>query len=144
MPQSMKWLGLSAACVLACCAGPQATQTPEMDRTSAIRAFGDQQQLEVELSAAYSTDCGRACELKTEICRLSGLICEIAEQNPQDVALEDMCFEANLRCEAATIEVTARCECSSAEKLQVRKTVELPVAVPRLHVNYCFVPSLAT
>ena len=144
MPRSKQWLGILAAFALASCAGPQAARTPVQDRDSATRAYTNQQQLETELSGTYATDCARACELADEICMLSALICDIAWRNPQDAALEDMCFDANGRCETATAEVANRCECSSAEKLRVKKVADLPAAGLGVPVSLCFLTSLAT
>lgn len=138
MPQNRMWIGLFAVCLLYGCAGPQAVETIDTDLSSAQSAFGELEQLELELSTAYSTDCGRACELRAEICRLSLMICDISWRNPQDPDLEEMCFDASQRCEVATTEVASRCECSGAEKLYVRKRQKLPVTLHRFPIDFRF------
>jgi hypothetical protein len=71
-----------------------------------------QEDAEVRASSAESRPaCPRACELRTSVCELSRLICQVAGRHSDDGDLEARCNDGRDRCEKATLATTERCAC---------------------------------
>ncbi|MBS2032854.1 MAG: hypothetical protein JST54_33580 [Deltaproteobacteria bacterium] len=97
---------------------PEAEQKPpESSDTTIVQSLEQQQQeQEDELMhphvAGQAPDCGKVCELASNICALSGRICAITAHHSGEDDMDRACSEAADRCaRAKNTAASAPCSC---------------------------------
>ena len=115
----MKRLAFALALLAGCATSTpeQPTKLPESSDATIVQSLEQQQQeQEDELMhphvAGQAPDCGKVCELASNICALSGRICAITARHSGEDDMDRACSEAADRCaRAKNTAASAPCAC---------------------------------